>query len=152
MHITPRNIARAIPWQWVCENCSINKLTHFTALDVGDCRRICDYWALFNMKRYGVIKNALRVGCWRGDIEDTMEHTPKGNVKIQIYRRIREGNYLIRYVGYKKIASKLRENMPRKSKGNSQYLRRYVNTQFNKFTFYWKKNQTSVTCISRDQI
>ena len=39
---------------------------------------------------------------------------PKGSVKIQIYRRIREGDYLIRYVGYKKIALKFRENFVQK--------------------------------------
>ena len=29
---------------------------HFATLDVDDCRRICDYRALFNIKWYGVVK------------------------------------------------------------------------------------------------
>ena len=39
---------------------------------------------------------------------------PKGSVKIQIYRRICEGDNLIKYVGYKKIALKFRENFAQK--------------------------------------
>ena len=131
---------------WLRENCSINKLTHFAALDVGDCRRICDYWALFNMKRYGVIK--IRCG-WRY----WGYNVPRK--EVWIFRSIEgsvRGTMSSDMWGIKRLHWSSGKILPRKSKGNSQDLRRHVNTQFNKFSFYRNKNQTSVTRISRDQI